>query len=107
MLAVYQNNLSDNRQNARIISRIFTAHDGTKYRMTFAVALVGGELKGKLLSVEPLAAEFGTQRVPCLSATCENKEVITEYVPAFAPVVSPYASLLFFISQPIRAPSQR
>ncbi len=98
---------------SKFISKIFTDCSGRQFRLTFLVAVVNGELKGRLVSAEPLAqtANVLTGSVSdgafCLPITFSNKKPATEYVSDFAPVVSPYIELYFFTSQPTRAPSHK
>lgn len=107
----------------RFISRVFTDMSGRRFRLLFLVLVVNGEFKGRLISVEPLAAvskaqisgkvsintsagAFGVEHIFCLPITCEYKDPATEYIHTFAEFVSPYFSNDFLItSQPTRAPS--
>lgn len=116
------------RSSSQFLSRIFTDVNGRQFRLTFLVAVVAGELRGHLVSAEPLSTSSyshasttaisadhqiaGTvscsEVAPqyCLPISLTEKEPATEYVASFAPVVSPYFSLEFLInSQPTRAPS--
>ncbi len=99
----------------QFISRVFTDQSGRQFRMLFLVVVVDGELKGRLISVEPLPvtarprlAGVGGEVPPhyYLPITCTSKKPSTEYVHSFAEVVSPYFSVDFLINcQPTRAPS--
>lgn len=97
----------------QFLSRVFTDPTGRQFRLTFLVALVNGELKGRLVSAEPLSQNTsyhsiscGTTDNICLPIICSSKTPSTPYIPSFAPVVSPYFSLEFLInSQPTRAPA--
>jgi hypothetical protein len=101
----------------QFLSRIFTDVNGRQFRLTFLVAVVNGELRGHLISAEPLSSsrpiEISLGSVSCagnepfcLPISLTENEPSTEYVASFAPVVSPYFSLEFLInSQPTRAPS--
>ena len=104
----------------QFLSRIFTDAAGRQFRLTFLVAVVDGELKGHLVSAEPISATASVDRqltgavadvssIFCLPIACPKQELSTEYVPAFALVVSPYFSAFEFLihSQPTRAPSRR
>jgi len=77
--------------------------------MIFLVALVDGEVKGRLISVELIVESFrSAECVACLPGASIKKVPATEYIPTFAPAVSPYFSLEFLInSQPTRAPAYR
>lgn len=93
----------------QIISKIFTSGDGQQFRMVFLVVLVNGEVKGKLLSVQPLSNRASSVRgentYPSLPVFIQAKKIVTEYISSFAPIISPYSRLLFFTSQPTRAPA--
>jgi hypothetical protein len=98
----------------QLLERVFTDQFGRSYRMVFMVAVVDGELKGKLVSVHPIsAAECLKLKGTCASsgtiflpADISKSEIITEYIPTPAAVASPYISLEYLMtSQPTRAPS--
>ena len=96
----------------QLIERIFTDQHGRQFRMVFMVAVVDGELKGKLVSVQPISAASHklngavSSGTICLPISCSVKKAETIYVADFAPVVSPYVSLeSLMTSQPTRAPS--
>jgi hypothetical protein len=112
MLETYSKQLTEsaeieNKGTPQFLSRVFTDQKGRQFRMTFLVAVVGGELKGRLVSVEPIANSLrGTSEgVICLPITCNSEKPDTEFVSPYIPVVSPYTELFFFTSQPTRAPS--
>ena len=107
---------------SQFLSRIFTDATGRQFRLTFLVAVVNGELRGHLVSAQPVSsrttanvcrqltgqvssAEVGPRY--CLPIVCSDHKPATEYVSAYAPVISPYMELYFFTSQPTRAPSHR
>ena len=90
---------------SQFVEKIFTDVHGRQFRLVFLVAIVNGELKGRLVSAQPLSQAFKCESFPCLPVSCPKYVVETEYKPSFAPVVSPYNELLFFVSQPTRAPS--
>ncbi len=101
----------------QFISRVFTDQSGRQFRLLFLVLVVDGELRGRLISAEPLANTRAAQLVGevadgvngafFLPIYCPVKKATTEYVPSFARVVSPYFSIDFLItSQPTRAPSR-
>lgn len=93
-------------QVPQFIEKIVTDRSGQQFRLTFLVAIVDGQLKGRLVSAQPLAQSFkNSEAVVFLPVICPKNETITEYTPAFAPIVSPYNKLFFFTSQPTRAPS--
>jgi hypothetical protein len=92
------------------IERIVTDAYGRRFRMVFAVNVVNGELKGRLISVisldKQLTLSGSTNKVTyCLPITCSN-EVVFSNVVNYQHFVSPYHSNSFLIhSQPTRAPS--
>lgn len=98
----------------QFISRVFTDVSGRQFRLTFLVTLVNGEVRGRLVSADPispvvarLSGEVSTGSIPCLPIFCDGATPQTVYAPAFAPLASPYFSLEFLInSQPTRAPSR-
>lgn len=94
-------------QQSSFVEKIMTDRAGRQFRMVFLVALVDGEVKGRLVSVQPLAQESfkNTAEVVCLPVICPKNETVTEYIAPAVPVVSPYNELFFFTSQPTRAPS--
>lgn len=95
----------------QLVSRIFTDCNGRSFRLTFLVTIVDGQVRGRLVSAQPLGGTTKSQtpitnNQYCLPISIEAKTPNTEYVPAFAPLVSPYFSLEFLInSQPTRAPA--
>lgn len=96
---------------AQLIERIFTDRIGRHFRMTFSLTLVNGEVKARLVSVEPITrvALEGSPRSETLflPAPISAKKAATSYIPAYVPEVSPYFSSFEFLihSQPTRAPS--
>jgi len=111
--------------NSQFLSRIFTDANGRQFRLTFFVSVVNGELKGQLVSAQPVSVSRSVSDVTrqltgsvsgnsgadasvfCLPIVCSEKKPATEYIPAYVPIVSPYTELYFFTSQPTRAPSAR
>ncbi len=106
--------LVPSQEAPQLVEKIFTDQFGRQFRMVFLVTVIDGELKGRLVSAEQLSANSprlqGTtseaSEILSLPIFEMQKEVVTEYVPAFTPVVSPYTELFFFTSQPTRAPSR-
>ncbi len=97
----------------QFISRIFTDVSGRQFRLNFFVAVVDGEVRGHLLSVEPISNTVKlldgevAEGFICLPIVCSDKKPDNAYVSPFISVVSPYFSLEFLInSQPTRAPSR-
>ena len=98
--------------NSQFVSRIFTDINGRQFRLNFFVTIVNGEIRGRLISAQPISSDTAllTGEVSdgsvCLPIACDNKKPSTVYTPAFVPIVSPYFSLEFLInSQPTRAPA--
>ena len=100
---------------SRFIEKLYTDRSGQQFKLVFFVALVDGELKAKLISAEaivsaPLTAITGScQSAPSftLSGFVATSLASKVFVPAYAPLVSPFNELFFFTSQPTRAPSSR
>lgn len=102
--------ISDVSSESKFVEKVFTDQTGRQFQMLFIVALVNGELKGRLVSVEPLTSDASKFKPAqeCqffLPISLSNKKTVTEYVADFTPIVSPYTELYFFMSQPTRAPS--
>ncbi len=102
------------RNNSQIVSQIFTDQNGRQFKLTFLVAVVAGSVKGRLISVEPLAnslrleGDVACGSTPCLPISCPEVIHDTAYISTYAPVKSPYFSVEFLINtQPTRAPSQK
>ena len=92
-----------------------TSQTGEQYRVVFLVELIGGEAKARVISAEIItelapAGKGGSQKrsqseplyLPSITASTITDTV---YIFDFTPVVSPFTSLLFYTSQPTRAPS--
>lgn len=92
----------------RFIEKVCSDAFGRQFRVVFFVALVDGELKGRLVSAELIAqgpASFQASPL-CLPITLPATEYAEDIAPAFTPSVSPYFSIEFLMtSQPTRAPS--
>ena len=107
--------------NSQFISRIFSDATGRQFRLTFLVAIVNGQVRGHLISAEPVSKSNNQTLITdhqltgtvshggfCLPIICNNKKPATTYVSSLKPIASPYFSLEFLInSQPTRAPSSR
>jgi hypothetical protein len=106
---------------SQFISRIFSDATGRQFRLTFLVAIVNGEVRGHLVSAEPVSSSNNQTLITnyqltgavsdgnfCLPIICNNKKPATIYVSSLKPIATPYFSLEFLInSQPTRAPSYR
>ena len=109
MLTAYtpKNQALQVHQGGRFIEKIFTDQNGQQFKLVFFVALVNGEVKGTLVSARPISkASFNTQDIACLPISIPKNDVVTEYIHAHVPVVSPFTELFFFTSQPTRAPNK-
>jgi hypothetical protein len=107
------------RPKTKLIEKFYTRADGKTIRVLFLVALVGGELKAKLISAE-LADNYASEKSSCsdyftdftrqsgisfLPVECKKSINHFQYIPSYSGIISPYNQLTFFISQPTRAPS--
>ncbi|MEI6304870.1 MAG: hypothetical protein WCP09_02510 [Candidatus Taylorbacteria bacterium] len=116
-----KNNLSlapiSNATVPQFMSRVFSDRNGRLYRFTFLVSFVNGEMKGQLVSAEPVstshsasseASPYSNGQIFMLPVCFPVKKPETAYVFSFAPVVSPYFSVDFLINcQPTRAPASK
>lgn len=90
----------------QFVTRVFSDKNGRLYRFTFLVAFVNGEMKGQLVSAEPVSGTYSNGQIFALPICFTVKKPETTYVFSFAPVASPYFSTEFLINtQPTRAPS--
>jgi len=90
----------------QFVEKIFTDQMGQQFRLVFLVTIIDGEVKGRLVSAQPIAKSVAEQPcATCLPVTLNIKKGDTAYIAPSVPVVSPYNELFFFISQPTRAPS--
>ena len=94
---------------SKFVERIITSQTGEQYRVLFQITLVNGEVKARVVSAELIAEQISgvSKKSEVLCLPCISTPVIADtiYVSNFAPAVSPFTSLLFFTSQPTRAPS--
>ena len=109
--------LTPNLQS-RFIEKVLTDRAGQQYRVLFLVSLVNGEVRGQIVSAQPIYEDANVIRLPgrvakaqsfvklCLPCTKAAAKIISSSVRSWARVASPYySSLEFFMSQPTRAPS--
>ncbi len=101
----------------QFVTKILTDQYGRQYRVVFAVSLVNGEVRGRIISASLLTPEAPklAGRVASAASAIANfflggprssASADTAYVPAFAPVTFSLSDLEFFLnSQPTRAPS--
>jgi hypothetical protein len=90
-----------------IFERIVRSRTGTLMRVHFEVYEVNGELKGKVLRVEPILSINGSvEGAKCLTGASAANSAFLEYISPLKSVLSPYIELYFFNSQPTRAPSK-
>ncbi|MCX6715792.1 MAG: hypothetical protein NT077_02090 [Candidatus Taylorbacteria bacterium] len=101
---------------SKFIEKTITDCYGRQFRALFLVSLVNGEVKGRLISFQPISKEVaaitGTRTdTDCgsyLPASTTKKGTDTPYIAAFSSVVSPYFSALeiFLSTQLTRAPAR-
>ncbi len=97
-------------ESGSLITRVFTDHTGRSFRLTFFVTIVNGEVKGRLVSAQPISKNknlASQDSVLCLPVAYPVTVTETPFIPAFTPFVSPFSELFFFTSQPTRAPSYK
>ena len=84
----------------KMVEKVLTDRHGRQFRCLFLVALVGGEVKGKLIAAQPISNSF-------LPADYVPKKIFTEHI--WLPIVSYFApkDFSFVTSQMPRAPSSR
>lgn len=92
-------------QPSKFIERIITSQTGERYRVVFLVTLVNGEVKAKAISAKLISDSDFAPVVLALPGATTTVTGDTAYIFEYSPVVSPFTSLLFFTSQPTRAPS--
>ena len=82
----------------KLVGKVLTDHFGRQFRCLFLVAVVDGEIKGKLIAAWPVSNSF----LPAIPAP---KKIYTERV--WLPIVSYFApkDFSFVMSQMTRAPS--
>lgn len=102
---------------SKFIERIITSQTGEQYRVIFQVELINGEVKARVISAQAIsvpapklapAHTFGSVSkagVFLIEGSSVKVSADTAYVFGVTPEVSPFTSLLFFTSQPTRAPS--
>lgn len=103
---------------SQFVSRIFTDPNGRRFRLNFFVAVIDGEIRGHLISVQPVSNTNNQESITkkltgevadsgfYLPIVCDEKTPNTIYISPFTAIVSPYFSLEFLInSQPTRAPA--
>lgn len=92
----------------QFIEKILTDAYGRQFKVVFAVTIIDGEFRGRIVSateIKSLAGEI--EPALCLSGYYSNSETQEDIVSPYAPVVTPFFSLEFLInSQPTRAPSR-
>ena len=103
---------------SRFLEKVLTDRNGRQYRVLFLVSLVNGEVRGQIVSAQPVFEEAKSIRLPgrtasapsfvklCLPAVKSAAKVTESRMSSWSRVASPYySSLEFFMSQPTRAPS--
>ncbi|MDR3558621.1 MAG: hypothetical protein P4L61_03750 [Candidatus Pacebacteria bacterium] len=116
------------------MEKVLTDRNGRQYRVLFLVSLIDGEVRGQIVSAQPIFEEAKAIRLPgrigkgstkhearhdstessadspwtklCLPAVKSAAKVVESRMSSWSRVASPYFSELeFFMSQPTRAPS--
>lgn len=97
---------------SQFVEKIIADASGRQFRVIFLVALVNGEIRGRIVSVQPIsqnilslegAVSDGSFTLPSWT---HNEVIETPYFRAPAPFVSPYFDIETILnSQPTRAPS--
>jgi len=106
--------LTPNLQS-KFIEKILTDRDGRQFRVLFIVSLVEGEIRGQIVSAQPIGERIkniesrikSKNEILCLP--CKKSDfapILTSYFLLLTSFLSPYSSLDFFMSQPTRAPSK-
>src|ERR1035437_4158582 len=108
--------LTPNLQS-RFIEKVLTDRNGQQFRVLFLVSLVDGEVRGQIISAQPIFEAVKAVGLPgrvykgspctklCLPCTKAATKIIESKVKSWSRVASPYySSLEFFMSQPTRAP---
>src|SRR3989344_8128835 len=100
----------------KIFERMTRTRDGRLVRVRFAVAIIDGEVCGRILSAEPIgelvSLEFGKLvsfkkvKIRYHLPAPKKKLVIVQSRYKNGKIISPFHSLEFFMSQPTRAPSR-
>jgi hypothetical protein len=105
---------------SRFIEKVLTDRTGRQFRVLFLVSLVNGEVRGQIVSAQPIFEGVRVASLPgrvakatswsklCLPCTKAAAKIIGSKVRSWTRVASPYySSLEFFMSQPTRAPSSK
>lgn len=89
----------------KLVERTITAKDGREVVVLVALSISEGRvLSAQIVGVKPL--ETSTQNeVKCLDCVYEKSEAPVSRLKSFSSIVSPFLSLVFFNSQPTRAPN--
>jgi hypothetical protein len=103
---------------SRFIEKVLTDRNGQQFRVLFLVSLINGEVRGQVVSAQPIYGQVKTVSLPssvaketswsklCLPCTKAAAKIIGSKIRPWTRVASPYySSLEFFMSQPTRAPS--
>jgi hypothetical protein len=91
---------------SKILRKIIQSPTGEYVLATFVVAEFQGTFKARLVSVEALPqSDFEKPVAVSLPLPKKQPVVISTLVSFVERIVSPFQELLFFVSQPTRAPS--
>ena len=90
----------------KIVPKIIKMADGRVALVHFLVSIENGELKAKVISVRFSGEQTTSHASPlAICGACEKTGEIISQKTYYQPIVSPYSKLLFFVSQPTRAPA--
>ena len=90
----------------KVIPKIMKMADGRIALVHFLVFVENGELKAKVISVRFSGEQTASHVSPiAICGACEKTGEIISQKTHYQPIVSPYSKLLFFVSQPTRAPA--
>ena len=91
---------------AKILRKIIQSPTGEYVLATFVVTEFQGTFKARLVSVEALPqSDFEKPVAVSLPLPKKQPVIISKLISSTEKIVSPFQELLFFVSQPTRAPS--
>ena len=84
---------------SQFVEKILLSKDGKPFKVLFRVSFIGGQFKAVIVSAKPLEEHLA------LPASFPKVISTTSFYNAPVSIPSPFSPLLFFNSQPTRAPS--
>lgn len=94
------------QQQSRIVPKLVKMADGRMALVQFLVTFEAGTIKAKAISIcIQDESVISKEETLALCGACEKAGEIISRENIYSSVVSPYSGLLFFVSQPTRAPS--